>query len=77
MGRLRKHLGDLCLQASMPGEAILHYQTSLDVLRNLNDFLWMAGNGSAIININNILVFLCLFFIFIFLMHFIIPSTQK
>ncbi|XP_041361446.1 trafficking protein particle complex subunit 9-like [Gigantopelta aegis] len=43
MGRLRKHLGDLCLQAGMPGEAILHYQTGLDVLRNLNDFLWMAG----------------------------------
>ena len=43
MGRLRKHLGDLCLQASLPGEAILHYQTALDLLRTVNDFLWMGG----------------------------------
>ncbi|KAL8584214.1 hypothetical protein ACOMHN_034900 [Nucella lapillus] len=43
MGRLRKHLGDLCLQAGLPGEAILHYQTSLDLLRSVNDFLWMGG----------------------------------
>ncbi|KAH9513649.1 Trafficking protein particle complex subunit 9 [Bulinus truncatus] len=43
MGRLRKHLGDLCLQAAMPGEAILHYNTALDLLRSVNDFLWMGG----------------------------------
>ncbi|XP_076437986.1 trafficking protein particle complex subunit 9-like isoform X2 [Babylonia areolata] len=43
MGRLRKHLGDLCLQAGLPGEAILHYQTSLDLLRSVNDFLWMGA----------------------------------
>lgn len=43
MGRLRKHLGDLCLQAGLPGEAILHYQTALDMLRTVNDFLWMGG----------------------------------
>ncbi|GFO45747.1 trafficking protein particle complex subunit 9, partial [Plakobranchus ocellatus] len=42
-GRLRKHLGDLCLQAAMPGDAILHYNTALDLLRSVNDFLWMAG----------------------------------
>ncbi|CAL1545935.1 unnamed protein product, partial [Lymnaea stagnalis] len=43
MGRLRKHLGDLCLQAAMPGEAVLHYNTALDLLRSVNDFLWMGG----------------------------------
>ncbi|XP_005094615.1 trafficking protein particle complex subunit 9 isoform X2 [Aplysia californica] len=43
MGRLRKHLGDLCLQAAMPGEAVLHYNTALDLLRGVNDFLWMGG----------------------------------
>ncbi|ESO85285.1 hypothetical protein LOTGIDRAFT_130513 [Lottia gigantea] len=42
-GRLRKHLADLCLQAGMPGEAILHYQTAIDLLRNVNDFLWIGG----------------------------------
>ncbi|CAG5123434.1 unnamed protein product, partial [Candidula unifasciata] len=43
MGRLRKHLGDLCMQAAMPGEAVLHYNTALDLLRSVNDFLWMGG----------------------------------
>ncbi|KAK6167354.1 hypothetical protein SNE40_021403 [Patella caerulea] len=42
-GRLRKHLADLCLQAGMPGEAILHYQTAIDLLRSVNDFLWIGG----------------------------------
>ncbi|GFS05209.1 trafficking protein particle complex subunit 9 [Elysia marginata] len=42
-GRLRKHLGDLCLQAATPGDAVLHYNTALDILRQVNDFLWMAG----------------------------------
>ncbi|KAK3088481.1 hypothetical protein FSP39_019701 [Pinctada imbricata] len=42
-GRLRKHLGDLCLQAGLPGEAILHYQTAMDILRPINDTLWVGG----------------------------------
>ncbi|XP_029650274.1 trafficking protein particle complex subunit 9 [Octopus sinensis] len=42
-GRLRKHLADLCLQAGLPGEAILHYQTSLDILKTVNDWLWIGA----------------------------------
>ncbi|OWF53426.1 Trafficking protein particle complex subunit 9 [Mizuhopecten yessoensis] len=42
-GRLRKHLGDLCLQAGIPGEAILHYQTAIDILRPVNDWLWIGA----------------------------------
>lgn len=42
-GRLRKHLADLCLQADRPGEAILHYQTSLDILKTVNDSLWIGA----------------------------------
>ena len=42
-GRLRKHLGDLCLLAGQPGEALLHYQTCLDILKSASDWLWLGG----------------------------------
>ncbi|KAK2165160.1 hypothetical protein LSH36_54g08007, partial [Paralvinella palmiformis] len=41
--RLRKHLGDLCLLAGLPGEALLHYQTSLDILKSASDWMWLGG----------------------------------
>jgi hypothetical protein len=31
------------LLAGLPGEALLHYQTSLDLLKSSNDWLWLAG----------------------------------
>ena len=43
LGRLRKHLADLCLLAGLPGEAIYHYQTALDTLKSANDWLWIGG----------------------------------
>ncbi|XP_064652113.1 trafficking protein particle complex subunit 9-like isoform X2 [Lineus longissimus] len=43
LGRYRKHLADLSLLAGLPGEALLHYQTSLDLLKSSNDWLWLAG----------------------------------
>ncbi|XP_062576163.1 trafficking protein particle complex subunit 9-like [Saccostrea cucullata] len=55
-GRLRKHLADLCLQAGIPGEAILHYETAIDILRPVNDTLWIGacyeGLASAAVVIN-------------------------
>lgn len=42
-GRLRKHLADLCLLAGLPGEAILHYSTAIDILKPVNDWLWIAA----------------------------------
>ncbi|KAK7475910.1 hypothetical protein BaRGS_00032878 [Batillaria attramentaria] len=57
MGRLRKHLADLCLQAGLPGEAILHYQTSLDLLRAVNDFLWMGACYEGICSASVVLTF--------------------
>lgn len=42
-GRLRKFLGDLCLLAGVPSEAIAHYQTALDILRSSADWLWLGG----------------------------------
>lgn len=42
-GRLRKHLADLCLQAGLPGEAMLHYSTALDMLKPVNDSLWIGA----------------------------------
>jgi len=42
-GRQKKHLGDLCLLAGVPGESVLHYQTSVELLRSVTDSLWLAG----------------------------------
>lgn len=42
-GRQKKHLGDLCLLAGVPAESVLHYQTSVELLRSANDSLWLAG----------------------------------
>ncbi|XP_071115106.1 trafficking protein particle complex subunit 9-like [Haliotis cracherodii] len=57
MGRLRKHLADLCLQAAMPGEAILHYQTAMDMLRSVNDFLWIGGCYEGLSSASTILTY--------------------
>lgn len=43
VGRLRKQLADLTLQAGLPTEAIVHYSHAADTLRNCNDWLWLAG----------------------------------
>jgi len=43
-GRLKKHVADLCLLSGVCGEAVLHYRTSLEMLRAANDVLWLAGD---------------------------------
>ncbi|XP_026681214.1 protein brunelleschi [Diaphorina citri] len=43
MGRMTKHLGDLSLQAGLPQEALAHYNTAVDVLRAITDWLWLGG----------------------------------
>ena len=51
VGRLKKQLGDLCLQVGRVGEALEHYSQALDILRAYNDWLWLAacleGMGAA------------------------------
>ena len=44
IGRWRKHIADLTLQAGMIAEALEHYQTAADLLRPVNDWLWLAGS---------------------------------
>lgn len=44
MGRLKKHLGDLSLQAGLLAEAWNYYQVAADVLRPANDWLWLAAS---------------------------------
>lgn len=48
LGRFKKHLGDLCLLAGVPGEASLHYHTALDLLKQCSDLLWIAGSQEGI-----------------------------
>ncbi|XP_066984231.1 protein brunelleschi [Macrobrachium rosenbergii] len=43
VGRLRKQLADLTLQAGLPTEAISHYAHAADTLKNCNDWLWLAA----------------------------------
>ncbi|XP_060143228.1 trafficking protein particle complex subunit 9 isoform X5 [Globicephala melas] len=42
-GRMRKHVGDLCLQAGMLQDSLVHYHMSVDLLRAVNDFLWLGA----------------------------------
>ncbi|CAJ1083595.1 trafficking protein particle complex subunit 9 isoform X2 [Xyrichtys novacula] len=42
-GRMRKHVGDLCLQANMLQDALVHYHMSVELLRGVNDFLWLGA----------------------------------
>lgn len=44
-GRMRKHVGDLCLQASMLQDALVHYHMAVELLRGVNDFLWLGGKS--------------------------------
>uniref|UniRef100_A0A452UZX3 Trafficking protein particle complex 9 n=1 Tax=Ursus maritimus TaxID=29073 RepID=A0A452UZX3_URSMA len=44
-GRMRKHVGDLCLQAGMLQDSLVHYHMSVELLRSVNDFLWLGGCG--------------------------------
>ncbi|MEQ2173623.1 Trafficking protein particle complex subunit 9, partial [Goodea atripinnis] len=42
-GRMRKHVGDLCLQAGMLQDALVHYHMAVELLRGVNDFLWLGA----------------------------------
>ena len=44
LGRLKKHLGDLSLQAGLLAEAWNYYNVAVDVLRPANDWLWLAAS---------------------------------
>lgn len=44
-GRMRKHVGDLCLQAGMLQDALVHYHMAVELLRSVNDFLWLGGES--------------------------------
>ncbi|XP_043670547.1 protein brunelleschi [Vespula pensylvanica] len=43
VGRMTKHLGDLCLQAGLPAEALYHYNSAANVLQAVNDWLWLGA----------------------------------
>nr|XP_046219961.1 trafficking protein particle complex subunit 9-like [Oncorhynchus gorbuscha] len=42
-GRMRKHVGDLCLQAGMLQDALVHYHMAVELLCSVNDFLWLGA----------------------------------
>ena len=42
-GRLRKWMGDLCLQVGSPGDAFDHYTAAVTELKSINDILWLAS----------------------------------
>ncbi|XP_066594178.1 protein brunelleschi [Prorops nasuta] len=43
IGRITKNLGDLCLQAGLPGDALSHYSTAANILQSVNDWLWLGA----------------------------------
>lgn len=43
LGRMTKHLGDLCLQAGLHSDALNHYHSAVEILRSINDWLWLGS----------------------------------
>lgn len=43
LGRMTKHLGDLSLQAGLVTEALGCYSSAVDILKAVNDWLWLGG----------------------------------
>uniref|UniRef100_A0A7N0USL5 Trafficking protein particle complex II-specific subunit 120 homolog n=1 Tax=Kalanchoe fedtschenkoi TaxID=63787 RepID=A0A7N0USL5_KALFE len=43
LGRAQKTIGDYCLLAGSPVDAIAHYSTALELARLTGDFFWYAG----------------------------------
>lgn len=43
VGRMTKHLGDLSLQVGLLPEALGFYHSAVDILRAVNDWLWLGG----------------------------------
>ncbi|XP_012285614.1 protein brunelleschi [Orussus abietinus] len=43
LGRMTKHLGDLCLQAGLPGDALNLYNSAANILQAVNDWLWLGA----------------------------------
>lgn len=48
---MRKHVGDLCLQAGMLQDALVHYHMAVELLRAVNDFLWLGGKSQNYVGI--------------------------
>lgn len=46
---MTKHLGDLCLQAGLPADALNHYHAASETLRSINDLLWLGSKKKIII----------------------------
>ncbi|KAL1513674.1 hypothetical protein ABEB36_003053 [Hypothenemus hampei] len=42
-GRMTKHLGDLCLQAGLIAESLQYYTNAVEILKSVNDWLWLGG----------------------------------
>lgn len=43
MGRMTKHLGDLCLQAGLLADSLTFYHNAAEILKSVNDWLWLGG----------------------------------
>ncbi|XP_022123809.2 protein brunelleschi [Pieris rapae] len=43
MGRVTKNLADLTLQAGLVGESLTLYHSSAEILKSVNDWLWLAA----------------------------------
>ncbi|KYN05357.1 Trafficking protein particle complex subunit 9 [Cyphomyrmex costatus] len=43
VGRMTKHLGDLCLQAGLAADALNNYNSAANILQAVNDWLWLGA----------------------------------
>lgn len=54
LGRMRKHIGDLCLLVGSPSEALSNYSAAIDLLRPASDLLWLSAalEGQCVASLN-------------------------
>lgn len=43
MGRVTKNLADLTLQSGLLGDSLSMYHSSAEILKSVNDWLWLAA----------------------------------
>ena len=56
-GRFRKHLGDLCLLCDLPSDSWTHYESATEILRSVNDWIWLAGATEGLCSISVMVIY--------------------
>ncbi|GAB6019419.1 hypothetical protein CHUAL_001000 [Chamberlinius hualienensis] len=57
VGRMKKHIGDLCVLAGLPADAINYYNSAVELLKSANDWLWIGGSYEGLCSASILLLY--------------------